>query len=173
MTRPNVRWITVFGLGYRWPASGTWGSLPPVVLAAMFVVGAHELVESDAAQIWLTITYRLVLLVILITFSLACVAQGDGAEARFLKKDPGQAVADETAGQCLPLLILPLVYESPTKAALALVTAFVSFRVMDILKPPPARQIQRAPAGWGILLDDLIAGLYAALLTFGALRWLF
>jgi phosphatidylglycerophosphatase A len=172
LTRPSVRWITVFGLGYRWPASGTWGSLPPVLLGAVFMIGAHQLLESDGALTWLIITYRLALAAILIIFSLACVAQGDGAEARFLKKDPSQAVADETAGQCLPLLVLPLVYETPAKAALALLTAFLSFRAMDILKPPPARQIQKAPAGWGILLDDLIAGVYAALITYGALSWL-
>lgn len=172
MTRPSVRWITVFGLGYRWPASGTWGSLPPVVVAALFTLAAYQCLRSDAALTWLTIAYRLTLLAILIIFSLACVAQGDGAEARFLKKDPSQAVADETAGQCLPLLVLPLVYETPTQAALALLTAFVSFRLMDIIKPPPARQIQSAPAGWGILLDDLIAGAYAAVLTVAVLRWL-
>jgi phosphatidylglycerophosphatase A len=172
LTRPDVRWITVFGLGYRWPASGTWGSLPPVVVAALFTLAAYRCLESDAALTWLTIAYRLTLVAILVTFSVACLAQGDGAEACFLKKDPGQAVADETAGQCLPLLTLPLVYDTTRQAVLALLIAFLSFRAMDIIKPPPARQIQSAPAGWGILLDDLVAGLYAAGITYAVLRWI-
>src|SRR5262249_40355222 len=135
LTRPNVSWITVFGLGYRWPASGTWGSLPPVLIAAIFTLAQYQCLESDAAATWLSITYRLPPLAILIPSSLACLAQGDGAEARFLKKAPSQAVADETAGQCLPLLILPLIYETHTQAILALATAFLSFRAMDIIKP--------------------------------------
>ena len=48
-------------------------------------------------------------------------------------------------------------------AAFTLVYAFVCFRVLDVFKPWPAWRLQRVPAGWGIVLDDLIAGLYAAI----------
>ena len=47
---------------------------------------------------------------------------------------------------------------------------FLMFRVFDIVKPPPARQLERAHGGWGIMLDDLAAGVYAALVLQGALR---
>jgi phosphatidylglycerophosphatase A len=114
----------------------------------------------------------LVLLAVLVIFSVACVVQGDAAEARFLKKDPSQAVADETAGQCIPLLGVPLLYGSLGHAAAVLSIAFVGFRLMDIIKPWPARGLQSAPSGWGILLDDLFAGVYALLIVIGA-RWLF
>jgi phosphatidylglycerophosphatase A len=173
MTRPDVRLITVFGLGYRWPASGTWGSLPPVILAA-FLCGLAWLVRDDAGAVrLLQVAYMLALVAVLVVFSAACLVQGDGAEARFGEKDPSEVVADETAGQCLPLLVLPVLHESPGRAVLALATAFVCFRVMDIVKPPPARGLQRMSSGWGILVDDLIAGVYGAIATWALLRWVF
>ena len=88
-----------------------------------------------------------------------------------MKKDPSQAVADETAGQCLPLLFVPVLYASLGQAMLMLLVAFVSFRVMDIIKPWPARQVQSAPSGLGILVDDLFAGFYALIITQVVWHW--
>jgi phosphatidylglycerophosphatase A len=175
VNRPSVKWITVFGLGHMWPASGTWGSLPPVVVAGLMLAASRLLgcgacpdgVEATAAcsSCWWWL-YSGVLGLMCLVFSYACIAQGDGAEARFGEKDPSEAVADETAGQCLPLLALPLCrLETAADIALGLLTAFVAFRAMDILKPPPARGLQRIAGGWGILIDDLLAGVYAAVIT--------
>ncbi|HYE62450.1 MAG TPA: phosphatidylglycerophosphatase A [Phycisphaerales bacterium] len=168
MNRPRVNWITVFGLGHMWPASGTWGSLPPVLLAGAFFFVARVVGAEHAPLV--RGLYVLALLIVLVAFCYACVAQGDGAEARFGEKDPSQAVADETAGQCLPLLVLPVWYPEWSDALLALLTAFVAFRVMDIVKPPPARGLQRLYAGWGVLIDDLVAGVYAAVVTWVVVR---
>jgi phosphatidylglycerophosphatase A len=92
------------------------------------------------------------------------------------KKDPGQVVADEIAGQALTLLALPWAIAdgwagSPTlpegvtpmvfNIGLAVV-GFLLFRIFDILKPPPANGLQRLGGGMGILVDDLIAGVMAA-----------
>jgi len=139
------------------PASGTWGSLPPVVLAALLLAmgfgpATHPLL------------YNSLLLFTLVVFTGACVAQGDAAEARSIRgKDPSEAVADEVAGQCIPLLFLPgAAVATPTLAAFTLLYAFLSFRVFDVFKPWPAGALQRIPAGWGIVLDDLVAGVYAA-----------
>ena len=52
-----------------------------------------------------------------------------------------------------------------------LAAAFLAFRIFDITKPPPARQLERLPAGWGILLDDLAAAVYANLVCQVLLRW--
>jgi phosphatidylglycerophosphatase A len=172
LNRPGVAWITVFGLGYRWPASGTWGSLPPVIVAAAFFATADAFRAQPEIVGFLSVAYRVLLIATLIAFSVACVVQGDAAEARFLKKDPSQAVADETAGQCLPLLFLPVSYASRGEGAALLLIAFVSFRLMDIIKPWPARQLQAVPSGWGILLDDLFAGVCALFITLAAWRWL-
>ncbi len=155
--RSSLGWITVFGLGHMKPASGTWGSMPPVVIAGAMIAAGFGPVEHP-------IVYHAVLVTILLTFSAACVVQGDQAEARFGEKDPGQAVADETAGQCFSLMALPAVAVQPGwHAALTLLGAFLAFRVLDIIKPWPANGLQRVPGGWGILLDDVIAGLYAML----------
>jgi phosphatidylglycerophosphatase A len=71
-------------------------------------------------------------------------------------KDPGAVVIDETAG-----LFVTLMGVRPGWGTLVL--GFILFRVADILKPSPARQAERLPGGWGIVVDDLIAGLYANL----------
>jgi phosphatidylglycerophosphatase A len=93
--------------------------------------------------------------------SAACVALGGiwaaGRASRVLGvKDPGAVVIDETAG-----LFVTLMGIRPTLATLCL--GFILFRLADILKPAPARQAERLPGGWGIVVDDLIAGLYANL----------
>lgn len=138
------------------PASGTWGSLPPVVIAAAMIYSGHGPADSP----WL---YHGVLALVLVVFCGACLVQGDAAEAHFGKKDPGDVVADEVAGQCLPLMFLPAAaVATPVLAAVTLGYAFVAFRILDIVKPWPARGLQRIPGGMGILIDDLFAGLYAA-----------
>lgn len=67
--------------------------------------------------------------------------------------DPSIVVIDEIVGVWVSLALLP-------KTVPAVLTAFVVFRVLDILKPEPARRCERLPNGWGIMLDDVIAGLY-------------
>jgi phosphatidylglycerophosphatase A len=157
-TRPSLAAITLWGLGHIRPAPGTWGSLPPVFAAAVIAA----LGFTPATTSWLITVFAAVALVV---FTLVCAVQGDAAEARWGRKDPSEAVADETAGQCVPLLFLPaFVFSSPGMTVFTLAYAFLAFRVFDILKPWPARQVQTVPGGWGIVLDDLFAGLQAALL---------
>jgi phosphatidylglycerophosphatase A len=151
----TLRAATTFGLGYCRPASGTWGSLPPVAIAF-----ALALAGQAGTVMWYAFHAS-----VLITFSLACVLAGREAEARFGKKDPGQVVADETAGMALVLLFVPPgLLGQPVHAFVWLAGAFVLWRLADIVKPWPANALQRLPAGWGILVDDLVAGLYAGLL---------
>lgn len=156
MTRRPLRLITTFGLGHCRPASGTWGSLPPIVVAGILLAWD----AGPASQPWI---YYPILAAVCLVFSAACVADGDAAEARFGEKDPSEVVADETAGQCLPLLaILPSGVGTGWRAATLVAVAFFAFRILDIFKPPPAKGWQRIPGGWGILIDDLVAGAYAA-----------
>ena len=150
--------VTLGGLGAIRPAPGTWGSLPPVLAAAVLM--AAGLGPADGAGP--SAVYHLVMLGLLVAATLACAMHGDAAEAHYDKKDPGHVVADETAGQVIPLLFLPpAAVATPGVAVLTLAYAFVAFRVMDILKPPPAHRLQRIPGGWGIVIDDLLAGVYA------------
>jgi hypothetical protein len=68
--------------------------------------------------------------------------------------DPSMVVIDEMVGIWVTLLLLP-------KSPLIILSAFIAFRALDILKPEPARALERLPNGWGIMLDDVVAGLYA------------
>jgi phosphatidylglycerophosphatase A len=80
-------------------------------------------------------------------------------------KDPGVVVVDEVVGQWVTLAALQF---TPLTAGLG----FLLFRVMDIAKPWPARDLERLPGGWGIMADDVAAGLYAHLaLRVGLLVW--
>lgn len=163
LTPLNRLLITTFGLGHMRPASGTWGSLPPVAIAGgMILLGWHPLGSGLVA----TIGYHAVLLAIVALFAHVCVHSGDAAEAAFGKKDPGQIVADETVGQCLPLMFLPaFATHSLHHLVFTLALAFVAFRICDIIKPWPARGLQEVPGGWGVLLDDVVAGVQAAAIT--------
>ena len=72
--------------------------------------------------------------------------------------DPSIVVIDEIVGIWTTLLFVP-------KSPAAIIIAFLSFRAFDIIKTPPARQLERIPRGWGIMLDDVIAGIYANIST--------
>jgi phosphatidylglycerophosphatase A len=160
--------VTTFGLGRLRPAPGTWGSVPPVILAALLLIlGLGPRTTSEGWEwtwgAWLG--YHGVMALVLVVFSVACLAFGNEAEAVFGKKDPGSVCADETAGVTLPLMFLPAGAFHGEHALWTLVLAFLAFRATDILKLPPARGLQRFPAGLGILVDDLVAGVQAMLLV--------
>lgn len=77
---------------------------------------------------------------------------------RLARKDPGLVVVDEIIGMWISLLLLPF-------TPVVVIAAFFAFRVMDIVKPQPARRFEALPDGWGIVLDDVMAGVYANLLV--------
>ncbi len=89
---------------------------------------------------------------------LAGVAASTRVAARLGRKDPGLVVVDEVVGMWITMLWVPF---GPLTAALG----FLAFRVMDIVKPFPARRLEALPAGWGIMADDVMAGVYANLLV--------
>ena len=154
MQKIRVFFLTAGGLGFAPIASGTFGSLPPVVIAFVLAMLGQPL--------WLI---SLVMVLLLVVYSLACVRFGDEAEQLFGKKDPGQVVADEVAGQSVALLWLP--WASPGDPGafwqnlILAIGAFLAFRFFDILKPPPASNLESLKGGWGILVDDLVTGLMA------------
>ena len=77
------------------------------------------------------------------------------------QKDPGVIVIDEVAGMVLSVLLLP-------RTIPVLVVAFLLFRLFDMWKPFPARESQVLTGGLGVMVDDLIAGVYALVLVMGA-----
>jgi len=139
---------TGLGSGYSPVAPGTAGSL--VGLALFWAVHHLPLVAQAAATV--------------VMFAVGVVAAGHVAR-RLRIEDPGVVVADEVAGMWVSLLGLPLT--GVTAAA-----AFVLFRIFDVFKPYPARDLERLPGGWGIMCDDVMAGIYAnLLLRAGLLAW--
>ena len=148
------------------PAPGTWGSLPPLLVPLAFIGAGWIPTDGSAwsAPVWWS--YHALLALIFVIFCGACIVQGDRAEVCFFKKDPSQVVADETAGQCLSLMFLPAAaFQSLHVALFTIFFAFICFRLLDIVKPWPANSLQRVPGGWGILIDDLFAGAYAAIIV--------
>jgi len=140
-----VMLATGFGLGLSPVASGTVGTLPGVVLAFMMA--------------WLGWSWPLQLCAALLMTLLAIPVCG-AAEKVFGKKDDGRIVADEYLTFPLCLLGLPWLQH-----LWLLPMAFVIARVLDVVKPFPARQSQQVRGGVGIVLDDFISTLYALALN--------
>jgi phosphatidylglycerophosphatase A len=93
-----------------------------------------------------------VLTLILILFS---VRVAHRAEQQLEAKDPGCIVIDEIAGMCVTLLAIPLTLTTG-------IAGFFLFRIFDVIKPPPARQMEKIlPGGWGVVMDDVVAGIMA------------
>ena len=139
---------TVGGLGDRLPAPGT--TVGSVAGAALFW-GALALWQSTVAAVALT-----GLAVLLPVSVWAC-----GAEARRRGVvDPHPVVLDEVAGQWAALAVVALAQRRPPGAA-ELAAAFLLFRAFDVVKPWPIRRLEALPGGWGIVADDLAAGLAA------------
>ena len=82
-------------------------------------------------------------------------------------KDPRQVVVDEGVGFLFAVAFLP-------PSAGTVIAGFFVFRAFDIVKPPPARQLEALPRGWGIVADDVVAGLYSNLVirsSFYLVEW--
>jgi len=149
--------ITFFYSGLFPVAPGTMGSL-----AASAVLYAFLTLTAPTYAHW-----QLELLAGLTFACVFSVAFGKWAVRHFHRKDPQMFVLDEVAGICLTNLFLPI-------ASLKTIgLAFVAFRIFDVLKPPPCKQLEKLPAGWGILTDDLAAGVYANILCHVVCRFLF
>ncbi len=152
--------LSAGGLGYARFASGTWGSLPPCVLVAL-------LLRFDQ-PLWVVNTS---LAFMGLWAAVACVRFGSQAEWAVGAKDPGCVVADEVVGMCIALISLQWLTPGSQSGVLCwwwqsgyqLGLAFVLFRFFDVVKLPPCQQLQRVRGGWGILLDDIIAGVYASI----------
>ena len=102
-------------------------------------------------------------LAVTVAVYLAGVVAGQHVARAVGEHDPGLVVIDEVVGMWISLLMLPF---TPAIA----IGGFLLFRVMDVIKPYPARQFERLPGGWGIMTDDVMAGIYANLVLRVVLR---
>ncbi len=153
--------VSALGSGLLPGPTGTWGSLVAVVLFA----GLWRLTVATSR-----VLHELLLLAALAAACVAAVRLGPWAIARYRRPDPKQFTLDEVSGQWLALLALPVGADAGLTSLLTVLAGqFVLFRMFDVLKPAPARALERLPGGWGILADDLAAGLYANLT--GQILW--
>lgn len=134
---------SVFGAGYAPVASGTAGSFVTLV------------------AIWLVPLTPLRIAVALVVVILIGIWSGSRVERVLGRKDPGVIVIDEVAGMLLSVILLP-------RTIPVLLTAFLLFRLFDVWKPFPARESQALTGGMGVMVDDLIAGVYTLVLVMGA-----
>jgi len=134
-------------------APGTWGSLPPVIIfGLMCLLGASPATITN------------VMAVLVLAGGFICVQFAPAAIASTGKNDPREVVADEFAGQAVTFLFSPFLVMGSASGRQILITVFVGFvlfRLFDISKPWPIRKLEKYPAGWGILADDLLAGVFA------------
>ena len=143
-------WLaTCFKIGHLPIAPGTWGSLAAVI----------------GWWLWLQYLDPLVFIVLIITIFTIGVFATNIIIDHTGEKDPSRVVIDEVSGQWLGLLMLP-------DGMLYIAGAFILFRFLDILKPWPIRQLEQFPKGWGVMLDDMLAGLLTLGLIQGVSRLL-
>jgi phosphatidylglycerophosphatase A len=145
--------IATCGVGYLPLMPGTFGSLVGVGIFWL-------LLRVNAAT-------PLVIIVAILAVTFAGIWAGSRIEQLSGRKDPGKVVVDEVAGQMIALFPLTLFAHWSTGAV---IISFILFRFFDIVKPYPANRLQDLDGGMGIMFDDLVAGVYGAIVVSVILR---
>jgi phosphatidylglycerophosphatase A len=177
MNRPAKRtrwaWITGtwFGTGLIKPGPGTWGSIAATLL---WFAAATPLNLSSIGLTWTSpqkavllgpsvtlgiLTAFAAFLVLIIGIPAATIVGRESGT-----DDPQNVVIDEVCGQWIALLFMPPTWKSA-------VLCLALFRIFDIVKPPPARQLERLHGGTGVMLDDVAAGIYALIVAQALQHW--
>jgi phosphatidylglycerophosphatase A len=184
---------TVLGTGYLKPAPGTWGSAVGLLIAVVshpftwfLLLGKGiEVAVGKTAPLLTGFGGTLLLLVpsvaVWLLLALLGVHTSSAVSQHTGTKDPQFVVIDEVSGVHLALIlslapVTPMVLVRPEDAATFalysgmsilnwkfLLAAFLLFRLFDIAKPFPCRRLEKLPGGWGIMADDWMAGVYAAI----------
>jgi phosphatidylglycerophosphatase A len=137
MSRIAVVIATCVFIGYIPLAPGTFGSIPGLALGALLQRSA------PAWALWAAVALLTVI----------GMWAATAAEDHFGHKDPGPVVIDEVVGMLITMGGLPL-------GPMGLLVAFVVFRACDVVKPFPARQMEKLPRGVGVMMDDVLAGVW-------------
>jgi len=147
--RLGVFIATCAHIGYAPVAPGTFGSAAALVL--------YYLVRRQGST-----TIELVTIGVVLIVGLWSATE---AEHHFGGIDPGPVVIDEVIGMLITLAFHPV-------NVLGALTGFFIFRVLDVVKPWPARRLELLPGGLGVVLDDVMAGIYGNLMMWGLVRLL-
>lgn len=139
---------TSLGIGYIGKGAGTIAAIVCCICWYFAWAGGYQPIAA---------------VVITIIITLLGIWSSD-AVSKIWGKDPSRVVIDEVAGMCISLLFVPVTLKY-------IIIALVLFRFFDIVKPLFIKKMEIFPGGWGIMLDDVLAGIYANILLNGAL-WL-
>jgi len=148
--------IATCGVGYLPLAPGTFGSL---VAVGIFLLLARTTSPNALVA---------VVLVAIVVVTFVGIWAATRTEQLSGRKDPGKVVVDEVAGQFIALFPLTLFTRWST---LAVIVSFILFRFFDIVKPYPANRLQELHGGAGVMFDDLVAGVYGAVIVSIMLRF--
>ena len=141
-TRLNRFVATAGGIGYLPFAPGTWASIAAAIVWYFLALKTGN-----------DFTWQFILLLIVIIGGVYCSAKCSSKE----DKDPSRIVIDEVAGMWVALFLIPPTYMN-------FLAGFILFRFFDIAKPFGIRKMESLRKGWGIMLDDLLAGIYSNVL---------
>lgn len=144
---------TLSGTGLLPGAPGTWASFLALIPAYFLLSGK----------------YFLSFLFLIYCFFVLGVWSATRYDQIMKTKDNGQIVIDEAVGQWIALA--PLFFYAKTNLWYY-AAGFVLFRFFDIVKPLGIKQVQEIPAGWGVMLDDVLAGIYSAAILWGIFIWI-
>ena len=157
MKKINILLSTFFGYGYLTKIPGTVTSAVTVI----FIYVAYEILE------YTDLKFSITFFILLFFYSFYAVKD---SETEFEKKDPRQIVIDEVLGQAMPLILLLYlnqINQIGTPIEIYYILSFVIFRFFDILKPFPVSYFDKKHKNYfGIIMDDIMAGLYSMILIF-------
>ena len=155
--------FATWGVGYAPLAPGTFGSMVGVGIYLLARLASAKVFEYGSAKGWnleLLASARMTLMLLLVTvLTIVGVWAASRAEKLLGRKDPGIVVVDEVAGQLIAFLFVPF-----NAGWRVIIAGFVLFRLFDIWKPYPIRRLEALESGLGIMADDVLAGVYAAIL---------
>ncbi len=154
--RTKWAWVlgTFFGAGLMKPGPGTYGS----VAAMLLWLAAAHLLHPSPLQLAVGTAVAALL------GTLTGIPASSIVERESGREDPQHVVLDEAVGQWIALIAIPADWPHA-------VISLLLFRLFDILKPPPARQLDQMHGGAGIMLDDVAAGVYALIVAQVLLHW--
>ncbi len=137
---------TFFYLGYSPFAPGTVGTLGAIAL--------FYLLSQFSTLVYILFS---------LGFTIISIWASGEAEGIFGKTDPERVVADEVCGYLVTMFLIP-------PSVRNIILGFFLFRFFDIVKPPPLRIVERLPGGFGIVIDDIFAGIYANIILQAVIR---
>jgi len=134
-------------IGYIPVASGTFATL--LAIALLYPLQSLNVARFPSGLIFAALVVGAIA---------AAIALSHLAERTYGEKDSHKIVVDEIVGLFVAMTFVPFHWPQ-------VVAAFFLFRLFDVVKPPPIRRLQSLPGGWGVVADDILAGLYACLIV--------